>query len=110
MTDLYLWCWRQGMTQAETARHMGVSRASVSAAAKRLHLSFAPYAGKLKLDAARQIEFAGWSYPWGLIEVGDYFEARSPAPDVAKWASKRFAPKDFRPVIANGQNYVARAA
>jgi len=107
--DEYAWCARNGMTQAETARHMGVSQAAVSKAARSLGLSFSsvPLADQ---RLGRRLEMACYRYPWEQMEVGDYFDAHCDAASLARRANCNRAPKRFRSITRRGLNRVVRVA
>ena len=67
----YRYCTRLGMTQAECAQHLGISRAAVSKAKRRLGLVFGDGMG---LSQGRQWEMEFFRYPWEKMEVGDWCE------------------------------------
>lgn len=105
----YCWCAAQGMSQAETADHIGVSRAAVSQAARRLGLSFStvPLADQ---RLGRRLEMACYRYPWDAMDVGDYFDANCDAGPLAHRANKNRAPKRFRSITRQGFSRVVRVA
>ncbi len=107
--EQYIWCARQGMSQAETAAHMGVSRAAVCYAARRLGLEFSavPLADQ---RLGRRLEMACYRYPWDQMEVGDYFDAHCDAGPLAYQANKNRAPKRFRSITRRGFCRVVRVA
>jgi transcriptional regulator with XRE-family HTH domain len=108
-TELYLWCQRQGMTQAETAAHCGVSRPAVSRWARNSGVSFSriPLADQ---RLGRKLEMRFYAYPWEEMQVGDYFEAECDAAPVAHHGNIRHFPKRFRSITLQGFNLVVRAA
>jgi transcriptional regulator with XRE-family HTH domain len=107
--DEYAWCARQGMSQAEAARHMGVSQAAVSKAARRMGLSFSavPLADQ---RLGRRLEMAHYRYPWEQMQAGDYFDANCDAAALASWANCNRAPMRFRSITRQGFNRVVRVA
>jgi hypothetical protein len=106
--DEYQFCARLGMTQAETARHLSVSKAAVSKATARHNLTF----GQIGITRAmgERWEMKYNRYPWDDMAVGDYVETTSCAALHAFRASKRYAPKRFTSITRGHASIVARAA
>ncbi len=109
--DEYRYCARLGMTQSETAGHLGVSRAAVTKAKQRLSLTFAKRrtAPAFWPETVRR-EGYGLNYGFDDFEVGDCVRATGPAAQIAWQANRRLAPKRFVSANINGIGYIARAA
>ncbi len=109
--DEYRYCARTGMTQAECARHLGISRVSVLKAKRRLGLVFGP-----GMNAARgkQWEMVFYRYPWEDMAVGDWVEApaagKESAKVIASRAGRRHYPKQFRSFMRGAYPVIWRAA
>lgn len=107
MPDEYRYCARLGMTQAECARHLGVSRAAVSKARERLGLTFGT---GMALSQGKQWEMKWFRYPLDRMDVNDWCEVEGHPGKIAWLANARLAPKVFRSVTRNGFRIVRRAA
>jgi transcriptional regulator with XRE-family HTH domain len=107
--DLYAWCATQGMTQADTARHVGVTEAAVSRWRRRHGASFSTVPVRDQM-LGRKLEMRFYLYPWEEMQVGDYFEADGHALQVAHRGNVMHFPKRFRSVTRQGFNLVVRAA
>jgi hypothetical protein len=106
-SDEYRYCIRLGMTQAECARHLGVSRAAVSKAARKMFLQFG---NGMALSQGKQWEMIHYRYPLDQMDVLDWCEVDGSPGKIACLASARLAPKRFRSVTRNGLQIVQRAA
>ena len=105
--DEYRYCARLGMTQAECAAHLGVSRAAVTKAKGKHNLTFGD---GMALSQGRQWEMQCFAYPLDLMDVNDWCEVNGNPWPVAHRANVRLFPKRFRTVTRNGLNIVQRAA
>ena len=105
--DEYRYCTRLGMTQAECAAHLGVSRGAVTKAKARLGLTFG---NGMTFSQGRQWEMQFFAYPLDLMDVNDWCEVNGNPWPVAHRANVRLFPKRFRTVTRNGLNIVQRAA
>ena len=103
----YRYCTRLGMTQAECATHLGVSRAAVCKAKARLGLVFGD---GMALSQGRQWEMEFYRYPWDKMDVGDWCDVPSYPAAVAYQASKKHAPRKFVSITTHHRSIVARAA
>ncbi len=105
--ELYRYCARLGMTQAECATHLGISPAAVSKAKRRIGLTFGD---GMALSQGRQWEMQCYAYPLDQMDVNDWCEVNGSPWPVANRANVRLFPKRFRTVTRNGLNIVQRAA
>ncbi len=104
--DEYRYCIRLGMTQAECARHLGVSRAAVTKAKRKLCLQFG---NGMALSQGKQWEMEFYRYPLDRLEVLDWCEVDGSPGKIAWLANARLAPKLFRSVTRHGLQIVQRA-
>ena len=109
--DEYRFTARMGMSQAEAAESLGVSRAAVTKAKARLNLSFAkkrrmPDFWPETVDRGRY-----WT-PYRLedFDVGDSMRTTSRRAAVAWKANVQLAPMRFVSRTVDGAGYIARAA
>ena len=106
--DEFQYCARLGMTQAECARHLGISQAAVTKAKRRFGLTFS------RLGAfqhyGKEIEMEYYRYPWERFEVGDWIRTSQYAGFIAWSANQRHAPKRFTSITRDGDAFVVRAA
>jgi hypothetical protein len=105
--DEYEYCARLGMTQAECARHLGISAAAVSKAAKRYRIAFG---NGMALSQGRRLEMVYNRYPWAAMDIGDWCEVNDYAGKVARRATVSHFPRRFRSITRDGLNIVMRAA
>ena len=105
--DEYRYCTRLGMTQAECATHLGISRAAVTKAKDRLGLTFG---NGMALSQGRQWEMEFFRYPWERLEVGDWCEVPSYPAVVAYRANLALPGRRFRSITAEHRSFVQRAA
>ena len=105
--ELYRYCARMGMSQAECARHLGISAAAVSKAKARLNLTFGE---GMALSQGRQWEMEYFRYPWDQMAVGDWVEVPSYPAVVAYRANLKHAPRRFVSVTTEHGYAVRRAA
>jgi hypothetical protein len=113
----YHYCVRLGMTQAECAVYLGISRAAVTKAKARLHLTFG---NGMTIAQGKQWEMEMYANPWerqafvrypiDLMAVNDWCEVNGSPWPIANRANVRLFPKRFRTVTRNGMNIVQRAA
>lgn len=105
--DDYRYCIRLGMTQAECARHLGISRAAVTKAKQRLFLQFG---NGMALSQGRQWAMEFYRYRLDRLDVDDWCEVDGRPGKIAWLANARLAPKRFCSVTRNGLQIVQRAA
>lgn len=103
----YHFCARLGMTQAECAAHLGVSRAAVTKAKARLGLTFG---NGYALTQGREWGMQFFRYPLDRMDVNDWCEVNGSPWPIAARANITLFPKVFRTVTRNGLNIVQRAA
>jgi hypothetical protein len=103
----YRYCARLGMSQAECAAHLGISRAAVTKAKARLGLTFGE---GMALSQGRQWEMEFFRYPWEKMDVGDWIEVPSYPAVVAYRANLKHAPRRFVAVTRDHSYAVLRAA
>jgi len=103
----YHFCTRLGMSQAECARHLGISEAAVTKAKRRLGLTFGE---GMALSQGRQWEMEHYRYPWHKMDVGDWIEVPSYPAVVAYRANQRNPSRRFVAVTMEHGYAVRRAA
>jgi hypothetical protein len=107
----YVYCARLGMSQAEAADHLGVSRAAVTKAKTRLGLTFAKRRRMPDFWPETTERGRYWTpYPLADFEVGDCVRTTSNPAAVAYKANITLAPMRFVSRTVDGVGYVARAA
>ena len=104
----YRYTARLGMTQAEAARHLGVSRTSVSRAKVKYDLTFG-IAWQFTPEG-REMEMVYFRYPWADFSVGDWVRVKHAACVVANRANKRNPGKKFATRQTDGSHIVVRVA
>jgi Homeodomain-like domain len=71
--DAYTRCARAGMTIAETARELGVSRAAVTKARARYELTFAKVPLEFKRHCKRPVSVPYGDHEYARVDVRDWF-------------------------------------
>jgi hypothetical protein len=106
--DEYRYCARVGMTQAEAARHLGVSRASVQQAKVKYGLVFG-MAWQFTPEG-REMEMVYFRYPWADFSVGDWIKVKGAPCVIANRANRANPGKKFATRQTKGFPIVVRVA
>lgn len=106
--DEYRYCARLGMTQAECARHLGVSPAAVQKAKAKWGLIFG-MAWQFTPEG-KEMQMVYFRYPWPDFSVGDWIRVKGAACVVANRANKKSPGKHFATRQTGDGHVVVRVA